>query len=163
MGEIYQLHFKSNGRVYFRVLVPGYYRTHFVCEPMAANWEPPPVEQVRKRLKPADFSLWSSTAPIVRERVCGVLDRLCGADIECLPFCTTIRGEQLFAINVLTTDNTRPLFKTSRSGCVYATQDFAVAARDNAFTGLALADPEAKNTRKLFYGEDINVFPGLPG
>lgn len=161
MIDIYELAVQDIGGIYFIPHSLFYFHDHFVCEPMANSWNPPPFQVVRKRAKPADFSSWMLRAPVVRERVRNILSPYCRDDLEFLPFYTTKQGEVLFAINVLTTDTTRPMFKKDPMSQVYVRHELGVLAREHGFTGLALADPDANNLSKVLKGQDINVFPGL--
>lgn len=159
--DSYELATHDVGGIYFIPDNLFFFHDHFVCEPMMTSWQAPPFRPVRKRAKPADFSSWMLAAPVVRERVREILDSVCGDDLEFLPFYTTPRGEELFAMNVLTSDCSRPVFKKARLGPVYVRQQFGVLAVEHEFTGLALADPNANNLGKIVRGQDINVFPGL--
>ena len=161
MIDIYELCTKDVGGTYFIPHSLFYFHDHFCCEAMAASWAPPPVQAVRKRAKPVDFLSWMLRAPVVRERVRDILTDFCGEDLEFLPFYITARGEALFAVNVLTTDTRKPVFKKDKNSQVYARHEFGVLACQHGFTGLALADPHANNLRKIVRGQDINVFPGL--
>lgn len=159
--ELYELNSCDAGGLYFIPDSLYYFQDHFVCEPMAALWEPPPFKAIRKRAKPTDFVSWMLRAPVVRDRVREILRDYVGDDLEFLPFYETMGGEQLFAMNVLTTDASRPIFKNGPASKVYVRHEFGVLAATHKFTGIALADPGANNGRLVVRGESINVFPGL--
>lgn len=161
MTKIYELNFHDAGGLYFIPDSLYYFLDQFVCEPMAAAWEPPAFRVVRKRAKPTDFVSWMLRAPVVRERVRDILTAYVGDDLEFLEFYKTARGEKLFAMNVLTTDASRPIFKNSPKSRVYVRHEFGALAGTHKFTGLALADPHANNLRLIVRGQNINVFPGL--
>lgn len=161
MIDFYELSTYDIGGVYFIPDDIFYFHSHFICKPMADSWTPPAIQVVRKRAKPADFSSWMLGAPIVRERVCNILLANYRDDLELLPFYVTPSGERLFAVNVLTTERTRPVFKIRPTGGVCVREEFGMLARDNKFTGLALANPDANNLRLVVSGQDINAFPGL--
>lgn len=163
MIDHYELTVQDIGSIYFIPASLFYFHDHFVCEEMTASWEPPPFKVVRKKAKLADFSSWMLHAPVVRNRVRELLIPFSGQDLEFLPFYITPRGEELFAMNVLTTDATRPIFKKHPMSQVYARESFGVLAREHGFTGLALADPDANNLRKIIRGESVNVFAGIAG
>jgi hypothetical protein len=161
MTDFYEIWPIDIGRLYFIPDDLSYFIEHFVCKSMSESWSPPPVKVVRRRAKPADFSSWAHSAPIVRERVCPMLIAMSGSDIEILPFYKTVGGEMLFAVNVLTTDNSKPIFKPSPMDAVCVHREFGVLAREKRFTGLALADPFVDNLAKITRRESVNVFPGL--
>lgn len=159
--DAYELSVRDIGRMYFMPDDLYYFHEHFVCKSMADGWSAPRFTVVRKRTRPADFSSWMLNAPVVRENVRIILEPFLGCCVEFLDFYTTDRGERLYAMNVLTTDQSVPLFKTHRNSVVYARHEFGIIARDNKFTGLALADPNANNLKMIVHRQNINVFPGL--
>jgi hypothetical protein len=129
---------------------------------MAGTWEVPPVSVHGKSYKAADFVGWMLTAPVVSERARDALSDLCGRLVEFLPF-HAIRGEPYFALNVLSQDERQPINKAHGKGVVRADERFGEVVRDNALSGVALADPSRDIGRRVVRGESLHDFPGLVG
>jgi hypothetical protein len=161
MTRYYEIQSRDIGGLYFRANEAFYFQDHFVCIPMIKSWQVPPISVIRRRQRAADFSSWSLSAPVVTERICDILSDLRVDCVEFLPFYITERDQKLFAINVLTTDPSKLLFKRHPKGLVYVQSKFCGIAVKHQFTGLDLADPDANNLYKIVRGENINACPGL--
>ncbi len=101
-----------NGKVWRLALLPGkrwmaliphdleYFNEHFVGEPLPERWRAPPYQVTGVRKKVPDFMSWMSGTPLVKERVAQAIAALPGSRVQ-TPFFDTIKGEKVFALNVL--------------------------------------------------------------
>jgi hypothetical protein len=166
-----------------------FFNGRFVGQPMAADWTPPSFDILAKSKKVADFTSWqiSSRALLVSIRARDIIRALEGCEVEFLPF-ATIKGVELFAMNVLTLvevvdwagmervgrtesgpkvlrGNLKalpPIFKDRRRpGDTYASDALGRLAVAHGLTGLRLADPRKNIGRMIVHGEGINEYPGL--
>lgn len=77
-----------------------YFQTHFVGQPLATGWHPPPVEVLNKSKPVRDFVSWMLAAPVLSERAVTALRPLISPYVEVLPL-IEVKRKQLYAINVL--------------------------------------------------------------
>ncbi|MGZ3173512.1 MAG: hypothetical protein ACXWJC_10835 [Croceibacterium sp.] len=139
-----------------------YFKTHFVCEPMAYSWELPPVTPDGTSYKAADFVLWMIRAPVISERAKDALSNLCAGLVEFLPF-HPIKGRPYFAVNMLNRDDRQPIYKTDPESVAFVDERFGAVVRDFKLSGVALADPANDINRRVVRGQSLHDFPGLVG
>jgi len=77
-----------------------YFQTHFVGEPMAKEWTPPPLTVLNKSKRLKDFISFALCAPTVSERAMTALKPLIGPFSEFLPL-IRLKNVDYYAINVL--------------------------------------------------------------
>jgi len=156
----YELVIRAKKRFNFIPKDLRYFDDHFVCRGMSETWEVPPAVENGKSYPVPDFVLWMLRAPLVSERAKDCLSGLCEADVEFLPF-HKAKGKNIYAMNVLSTDSKRAVFKQTPKSVVLVDERFGAIMRDNRLTGAELADPNDDVDRKVAMGETVNAFPGL--
>lgn len=159
---IYELVCMTKGRVFFIPEDLRYFKNHFVCQNMEDNWEIPPVKMVGVSGKAPDFVSWMGCAPVISEKATDLLYPICQDLVEFLPF-HQIREKKYFAVNVLSRDSRKAVFKKSPLSAVFVRDSFGEILRDNGLTGVALADPSDNIGKKIVRGEHVNCFPGVLG
>ena len=143
----YELVVRSRRRFAFIPHDLRYFQDHFVCQPMSTDWEVPPVQVIGKSYKSADFVSWMQRAPVVSPRAKAALANVRSGLIEFLPF-HPIKGVEHFAINVLSLDDRKPIHKTHPQSVIFVNDDFGRILRDNALSGVELADPTDEISRR---------------
>ena len=156
----YELVIRGNKRLCFIPHDLRYFDDHFVCERMKSNWGVPPAKIIRGNSSICDFVLWMLRAPIITERVLAYLRDYCQNDVEFLPF-HDVKETKLFAVNVLTRDSSRMMFKKDINSVVYVNDNFGNLARNHRFSGIELADPTSNISKSIVQGKSVNIFPGL--
>jgi hypothetical protein len=167
-----------------------YFWDKFDGRSMTAGWERPAYEVLNRSKKVADVTGWQiGKTFLVSERARRVLAEVCSPDdLEFLPF-DRVKGTDLFAVNVLRTEDyldwTRtefvpgadiplraawrpdlpralpPLFKVVGGSSTYATAELGQAVVASGLTGVRLADPGKNRIEQIMRREPINEFPGL--
>jgi hypothetical protein len=101
----------------------NYFQTHFIGQPMAANWQPPPVTVSGKSKRLQDFVSWMYKAPVCSEKAKTCLEPVIGDYVEFL-LLTHIKEKPYFAINVLKVvdcldkDNSDLVYSSSEPGYI---------------------------------------------
>lgn len=91
-----------------------WFKYKFECQPMLEEWNAPTFEISGKSKKLRDFVSWVSRAPLVSERAMQAIRKLCGQDIEFLPF-HSIKGKPYWVMNVLRLEDIVDLNKCNAS------------------------------------------------
>jgi hypothetical protein len=100
-SHVYILHADSNKDLALGTEL-NYFQTHFIAQPMAAEWKPPPVRVIGKSKRLRDFVSWMNAAPVISPAACDALRTLLAPHSEVLPL-IELRGKLYSALNVLTT------------------------------------------------------------
>lgn len=158
----YELVIRSRRRPGFIPHDLRYFQTHFVCQPMSADWIVPPAELVGKSYKAPDFVLWIGFAPVVSDLARNVLSPLCEGLVEFLPF-HPIKSKPYFVMNVLNLDPRKSVHRAGPLSAVFVDSEFGALVRDHALSGVELGDPDDDIDRRVARGQTVNVFAGLVG
>jgi hypothetical protein len=170
-----------------------YFQDRFVARPLAGGWKTPGYSVLNKSKKVADFTSWmiGSRAFLVTDPAKDAIARICGDDVEFLPF-DVIKKRQLYAVNVLRVEECldrgrtefvpgvpglvlRAVFKTNSAlslppifkaepadtSNTYVTAAFGRMAVAERFTGIRLRDPAKNAVLQIRLAEEQNDFPGI--
>jgi len=100
--DVWELYTDCNKDLGLSTDDPDYFRSRFIGESMAAEWEPPEIEILDKRKRVRNFVSWEVSAPVISERAWKALRPLIGPHLELLPLIKLKRNRQYYALNVLT-------------------------------------------------------------
>ncbi|QUD90564.1 hypothetical protein [Phenylobacterium montanum] len=190
MLRIWELTTDPNHYLFVQTVDLRYFSDRFDGTPIADQWEVPAHEVLNRSKKVADFTSWQigSKAFLVSDLARECIAQLDEGAVEFLPF-GKIKGRELFAANVLRTEDfldihktefsegsglpvrvawrpglpnvLPPIFKVKGSSDTYVSADFGRMAVEHGLTGLMLADPAKNRLQQIVRGGPINEFPGL--
>lgn len=168
---ILKLNCKTKGHPYVLsdAFPANYFESNFTGSLLPKGWKPPRHE-IHAETKPlADIIAWKDGFPLLSEQAVACFEKVASGCAEYVLF-AEIRGAPFFVVNVLAVldskirvDDAPSLFKLARElyGDIYVNEAIPQMVVNEGLTGFQFRDPERSETRDLFLGREVNVYPGL--